>query len=130
MDEARAAIERHCIAINDRNLINYLKTVAFPFTYQNYNGLAVTINMPSEYGDTFPTPWETIISTDPDWSHTDFDEIEELARGAVSVVYKLVFRRISRTGESERPSQAIWIVVLKDGAWGIQFRHNLGRKSV
>jgi len=126
MDEALNTIERHSVAINERNLTEYLKTIVFPFTYQNYNGVAITINSEADYGTVFPTPWDIILSTEPDWSHTQFDLIEELIRGTSSVAYKLIFRRINNNGKNLPPNQAIWIAVVKEGVWGVQFRHNLG----
>ena len=71
-------------------------------------------------------PWEIIERTDPHWSHTDFDAIDEVARTSHSAVYRLSFRRISRTGQASVSFQAIWIAICRDGQWKVQFRHNLG----
>ncbi|MBH67246.1 MAG: hypothetical protein CMM58_02725 [Rhodospirillaceae bacterium] len=126
MKDPRSAIERHHMAINSRNLKNYIDTVVFPFTYQNYNGLAITIEKSDEYGIKYPTPWDIILATDPNWSHTEFDEITELMKGSNSVAYRVVFRRIDSVGSSVEQSHAIWIAVHKFDRWGVQFRHNMG----
>lgn len=126
MDAARQAVERHSDAINARNRDAYLATVAFPFTYQNYNGVALTIEAPREWGDRVPLPWDIILDTDPDWRATEFDQVDEVARSASSVVFKVGFRRISNDGVASAPYDAIWIVILWAGEWRVQFRHNLG----
>ena len=42
MHEAQVALERHARTINDRDLAAYRETMNYPFTYQNYNGVALT----------------------------------------------------------------------------------------
>ena len=127
MDAARDSIERHAQAINDRDLDVYRVTLNFPFVYQNYNGVTQFIETAAACGTTVATPWENILTTDPDWSHSDFDRIEEVARSAASVVYKVAFRRIDTAGQSSATYGAIWIATCQGDHWGIQFRHNLGR---
>lgn len=129
MDEARNIIERHANAINDRDAAAYRQTMAFPFTYQNYNGEAWTIEKPAEVGVTAPLPWEIILGTDPDWSHTQFDTLNEVARSSHSTVYKVGFRRISGAGQASAAYDAIWIATCQLGHWGVQFRHNLGLRG-
>ena len=43
MNTPKEAIRLHQKAINDRNIEEYIKTVVFPFTYQNYNGISITV---------------------------------------------------------------------------------------
>jgi hypothetical protein len=126
MDQARRSIEQHAEAINDRDLDVYRTTMNFPFTYQNYNGVALTINERTECSVSEVTPWDNILRTDPDWDRTEFDLVEEVARSVSSVVYKVAFRRIDKSGVASASYQAIWIATCKDGHWGVQFRHNLG----
>ena len=130
MDEARVAIERHAEAVNVREPDGYRRTMNFPFTYQNYNGVALTMASEAECGTSEPFPWEIIERTDPDWSHSVFDVIEEVARSVSSAVYKVSFRRIDRAGNASPPYDAVWIATLRDGHWGVQFRHNLGVRNV
>jgi hypothetical protein len=54
------------------------------------------------------------------------DNLEEVARSASSVVYKFDGSRISKLGDVDLQIQAIWIAVLTNETWGVQFRHNLG----
>ena len=61
MNTPEEAIALHQKSINDRNLEEYIKTVIFPFTYQNFNGTAITVKTSDEYRGTFPPPWETMI---------------------------------------------------------------------
>jgi len=129
MSEARAALERHAQSINARDVEAYRLATNFPFTYQNYDGIALTIASAVQCGATVPLPWEIILRADPDWHHTQFDLVEEVARSISSVVYKLDFRRVDTSGRSSRSSQAIWIVTCQREHWGVQFRHNLGRPA-
>lgn len=129
MDEAKDVVERHADAINARDIAAYRRTMAFPFTYQNYNGEALTIEQAADCGVTAPLPWEIILRTDPDWSHTEFDSLNEVARSGFSSVYKVGFRRINASGQASGTYDAIWIATCQHGRWGVQFRHNLGLRD-
>ena len=126
MDEARLAIKAHHDAINKQDAENYLETVKFPFTYQNYNGVSITIESADDYRANFEYPWSIIRRTEPGWSHSVMDNLEEVARSASSVVYKFNASRINKSGDVDLQIQAIWIAVLTNETWGVQFRHNLG----
>lgn len=126
MSDPLSALKRHAKTINEKNLENYKETMVFPFTYQNYNGVALTIERPEDCGIIAPLPWDIIHKTDPNWSHTVFDEIEGIARSNSSAAFKVTFRRIDKNKIASEPYQAIWIAVRKNNRWGIQFRHNLG----
>ena len=71
-------------------------------------------------------PWDIIKDTEARWSHTELDEIVEVARSTSSVVCKYLGRRINKLGNTDLVIQAIWIAVSINGNWKIQFRHNLG----
>lgn len=128
MNEAQVVLERHAQTINDRDLEAYRNTLNYPFTYQNYNGVALTIQSGADLGTTTETPWEIILRTNPNWLRTEFDQIEEVARSASSVVFKVGFRRLDASGNDDGVYHAIWIVTCQQGRWGVQFRHNLGRQ--
>lgn len=127
MDAARETIEHHADAINARDLDAYRATLNLPFVYQNYNGVTQFVATEAECGTTVATPWDNILTTDPDWSHTAFDRVDEVARSVSSVVFKVAFRRVDTAGKSDGTYQAIWIATCQGDHWGIQFRHNLGR---
>ena len=129
MDAARDIIERHADAINARDLDVYRATLNLPFVYQNYNGVTQYVVRAEECGTTVATPWDNILTTDPDWSHTEFDRVEEVARSVSSAVFKVAFRRVDTDGNSDGTYRAIWIATCQSGQWGIQFRHNLGRHT-
>ena len=126
MKSARGAAENHLDSINAQDIDAYLASVKFLFTYQNYNGVSITVETPEAYKSEFPMPWEIIKRTEPNWSRSDLVQLEEVARSKSSVAYKLVGRRINADGSAEPDFQAIWIAVSTSGKWGIQFRHNLG----
>ncbi len=126
MTDATSVIEQHQRAINERNLDDYLKTVVFPFTYQNFNGTAITVEKLCQYRELFPAPWEIVLKIEPNWLRTDIDEIQELAVAPTSAAYKVTLRWITSKESNSEQLQAIWIAVFKNSAWGIQFRHNMG----
>lgn len=129
MNAARDIVERHSDAINARDLEAYRATLNLPFVYQNYNGVTQYVATAAECGTSVATPWDNILTTDPDWSHTAFDSVDEVARSVSSVVFKVAFRRVDTAGHSDGTYHAIWIATCQDGHWGIQFRHNLGRHT-
>ena len=45
------------------------------------------------------------------------DKIEEVARSNSSVVYKLIMRRINKSGITDIVIQVIWITVYSKGEW-------------
>ena len=130
MEPAETALERHADAINERNFQDYLNSMVFPFTYQNYNGVALTHAKASDVDEKGGSlPWDIIIRTDPNWSHTTFDEMELVAHSVSSAVYKVAFRRVDQAGVVSLPYDAIWIATCPAGQWGVQFRHNLGMRA-
>ena len=126
MDDARLAVNAHHDAINKKDVDEYLETIKFPFTYQNYNGVSITIESADDYRENFDFPWSIIRRTEPNWSYSVMDNLEEVARSASSVVYKFDGSRISKRGDVDLKIQAIWIAVLTNQTWGVQFRHNIG----
>ena len=124
---AKETSERHMHAINKRDVAVYRQTMNFPFTYQNYNGVALTIEKDADVGVSARLPWEIIMSTDPDWHHTELEFLEEVACSESSVVFKVGFSRVDASGHAYGSYQAIWIATCQNGRWGVQFRHNLGK---
>ena len=94
-------VYKHLNSINARDEREYLDSVKFPFTYQNYNGVSITIKDEKDYKDNYQMPWNIIKDTEENWSHTDMDNIEEVARSNSSVVYKLLMRRINQLGNTD-----------------------------
>ena len=92
MNTARGAIQRHQDAIDERDLAKYTDTTVFPFTYQNYNGTAITVEKVEEYGSLFSAPWETVLAAIPDWILTKHDTGEELVAGESPTVFKVTAR--------------------------------------
>ncbi|PON14880.1 hypothetical protein C2W62_26730 [Candidatus Entotheonella serta] len=129
INTAEGVSQRHAQTINERDVEAYCQTMNFPFTYQNYNGVALTLEAVEEVGVTAPLPWDIILGTDPNWHHTDFDFMEEVARSASSVVFKVGFSRVDATGHAYGSYHAIWIATCQNGRWGVQFRHNLGLRD-
>ena len=125
-DNPEDIIQRHHDSINLQDKREYLNSVKYPFTYQNYNGVSITIKDEVDYLKNYQMPWDIIKSTEANWSHSELVNIEEVARSSSSVVFKLLVQRINNSGNIDLIIQAIWIAVLTDGNWGVQFRHNLG----
>ena len=127
MNNAEAAILEHHEAINKQDTDGYLETIKFPFTYQNFNGVALTAETLDDYKKRLEMPWEIIKRTEKKWAHSSLDLVEEVARSESSVVFKIAASRINTSGKTDITLHAIWIAVKTDGSWGIQFRHNLGK---
>ena len=100
-------VHNHHNAINTQNERMYLDSVKFPFTYQNYNGVSITIQNEEDYRENYQMPWDIIKDTEPNWTYTELDEIVEIARSASSVVYKYLGRRINKSGNTDIIIQAI-----------------------
>ena len=94
-------------AINANNEWEYLNSVKFPFTYQNYNDVSFTIESEEDYRTNYNMPWEIITDTEPYWSHIELDEVEEVARSNSSVVYKYLASRINKLGGTDLVMEAI-----------------------
>ncbi len=60
-----------------------------------------TIKDEEDYRTNYQMPWDIIKYTEPNWSHTELDEIEEVARSTLSVVFKFLARRINKTGNTD-----------------------------
>ena len=127
MNNAEAAILEHHEAINKQDTDGYLETIKYPFTYQNFNGVALTAETLDDYKKRLEMPWEIIKRTEKEWAHSSLDLVEEIARSESSVVFKIAASRINTSGKTDITIHAIWIAVKTDGSWGIQFRHNLGK---
>ena len=67
----------------------------------------------------YQRPRDIIRNTESNWSHLESDNIEEVARSKSSVVLKLLVRRINNIGHTDLVIQAIWIVVIGHGGWGM-----------
>ena len=126
MNSPEEAIALHQKAINDRNIDDYIKTVVFPFTYQNFNGTAITVERPDEYGNSYPLPWETVLSAFPNWLSTVHESVDEVVSSKLSAVFKITARWKTANDAHHKPITAIWISVKSNVKWGLQFRHNLG----
>jgi hypothetical protein len=61
MTTAEDVTQRHAQAINNRDLASYLETMNFPFTYHNYNGVALTVEKASDCGVDAPLPWDITL---------------------------------------------------------------------
>ena len=57
-------VYKHLNAINTQDEKEYLDSVMFPFTYQNYNGVSITINNEEDYRVNYKMPWNIIKDTE------------------------------------------------------------------
>ena len=127
MNTSKEAAEMHLRAISEREVEAYRRTMNFPFTYQNCNGVALTIEKAADVDVSARLPWEIILSTDPNWHHSELEFLEEVARSESSAVFKVGFCRVDASGHAYGSYLAIWIATCRNGRWGVQFRHNLGK---
>jgi len=87
----------------------------------------MTIEKAGDIGVSAIPPWENILNADPNWDHTEFKFFEEVAQSKSSAVFKVGFDRVDASGHAYGSYQAIWIAICRNGHWGVQFRHNLGK---
>jgi hypothetical protein len=127
MNTSKEAVEMHFRAISERQVGVYRQTMNFPFTYQNDNGVALTIEKAADVDVSARLPWEIILSTDPNWHHSELELLEEVACSESSAVFKVGFCRVDASGHAYGSYLAIWIATRQNGRWGVQFRHNLGK---
>ena len=62
-----------------------------------YSNFTATIKDEEDYRINYQMPWDIIKDTESNWSHTELDKIEEVARSNSSVVFKLLMRRINKS---------------------------------
>ena len=126
MDSPRLVIEKHQSAINNRDLVAYIDTTSFPFTYQNFNGTSLTVENSLQYRNIYPAPWETIIATFPEWIMTKHEDVKQVVASKSSAVFLIKAKWVTNNSSVQKPITLIWIAVKKYKKWGVQFRHNLG----
>ncbi len=49
-------VHKHHNAINSRDERGYQDSLKFPFTYQNYNGVSITVTDIEDYRTNYPMP--------------------------------------------------------------------------
>ena len=126
MDVPRLVIEKHQSAINNRDLVAYIDTTSFPFTYQNFNGTSLTVENSLQYRNIYPAPWETILATFPAWIMTKHEDVKQVVASKSSAVFLIKAKWVTNNSSVQKPITLIWIAVKKYKKWGVQFRHNLG----
>ena len=107
MSGARLVIETHQRVVNERDVKAYIETVAFPFTYQNFDGISITVETPDQYGTLYPAPWETVLSAFPDWLRTENEAVEEVVASQDSAVFMVTARWITSNKIPHKPITAI-----------------------
>jgi len=56
------------------------------------------------------------------WARSSLDSVTMRANDPVKVHFEVVFSRYTADGTKYATYQSLWIVTLKDGAWGVQAR--------
>jgi hypothetical protein len=56
------------------------------------------------------------------WARSSLDSVTMRANDRVKVHFEVVFSRCNADGTKYATHQSLWIVTLKDGAWGVQAR--------
>ena len=96
------------------------------------NALRKTLNFPhlSLFGSQFllaDTPEEFMVDFDgmrerEGWTRSSFDAIEVTSSSPDKVHYRLVFSRYGADGQAYQTASVFYVMTLKDGHWGMQFR--------
>jgi hypothetical protein len=114
---ARAPIDAFFTAFNARDNEALRKTLHYPHVRINEQG---GVNI-------WQTAAEAVTNFDglaraEGWARSTLDSVTMRANDPVKVHFEVVFSRYKADGTKYATYQSLWIVTLKDGAWGVQAR--------
>jgi hypothetical protein len=114
---ARAPIEAFFAAFNARDNEALKKTLHYPHVRINEAGGVNIWRDASEAGTNFDA-----LARSEGWARSSLDSVVMRQNDAVKVHFDVVFSRYKVEGTKYATYQSLWIVTLKDGAWGVQAR--------
>jgi hypothetical protein len=114
---ARAPIDAFFTAFNARDNDALKKTLHYPHVRINEAGGVNLWRDASEAGTNFEA-----LTRNEGWARSSLDSVTMRANDRVKVHFEVVFSRYKADGTKYATYQSLWIVTLKDGAWGVQAR--------
>jgi hypothetical protein len=115
--DARAPIEAFFKAFNARDNEALKKTLHYPHVRVNEAGGVNVWRDPSEAGTNFDA-----LTRSEGWVRSSLDSVTMRQNDPVKVHFEVVFSRYKADGVKYATYQSLWVVTLKDGAWGVQAR--------
>ena len=114
---ARAPIDAFFKAFNARDNEALKKTLHYPHVRINEAGGVNIWRDASEAGTNFDG-----LTRAEGWARSSLDSVTMRQNDAVKVHFEVVFSRYRSDGTRYATYPSLWIVTLKDGAWGVQAR--------
>jgi hypothetical protein len=114
---ARAPIEAFFKAFNARDNEALKKTLHYPHVRINEQGGVNVWQTAADAGTNFDA-----LARNEGWARSSLDSVAMRANDPVKVHFEVVFSRYKADGTKYATYQSLWIVTLKDGAWGVQAR--------
>jgi hypothetical protein len=114
---ARAPIDAFFKAFNARDNEALKKTLHYPHVRINEAGGVNIWQTAADGGTNFDA-----LTRNEAWARSSLDSVTMRANDPVKVHFEVVFSRYKADGTKYATYQSLWIVTLKDGAWGVQAR--------
>ena len=114
---ARAPIDAFFKAFNARDNEALKKTLHYPHVRINEAGGVNIWQTAAEAGTNFDA-----LTRNEGWARSSLDSVTMRANDPAKVHFEVVFSRYKADGTKYATYQSLWIVTLKDGAWGVQAR--------
>ena len=114
---ARAPIDAFFKAFNARDNDALKKTLHYPHVRINEAGNVNVWRDLSEAGTNFDG-----LTKSEGWARSSLDSVTMRQNDPMKVHFEVVFSRYKADGTKYATYQSLWIVTLKDGAWGVQAR--------
>jgi hypothetical protein len=115
-DVALAVATEYVDAFTARDLERSRAVLNYP-SVRLASGRLHTWERPEDY----VVPWDQLADHEG-WHHSTLDEVTVIQAGADKVHLAATFSRYREDGTCYASHQALWVVTLVDGHWGIQFR--------
>jgi len=113
--EAKAVMDRHMAALNDRDSDALAASLHFPH-YRFTGGKMKISKEPNSYlADFFARAGEG-------WHHSAWDFVTPIAAGPDKVHLDVQFTRYRADGSTMGMFRSLWVITRQDGSWGAQLR--------
>jgi hypothetical protein len=115
-DVARAVATEYVDAFTTRDLARSRAVLNYP-SVRLASGQVRVWERPEDY----TIPWD-LLAEHEGWHHSTLDDVTVIQAGADKVHLAATFSRYHEDGTRYATHEALWVVTLLDGRWGIQCR--------
>ncbi|MBW1711241.1 MAG: hypothetical protein JRG97_05825 [Deltaproteobacteria bacterium] len=116
--EAKKALEEFLAAFNAQDQEGAIAKLHFPF-FWIINNRVIFVPEPSK----FRVPSKELAESEG-WHRSEFDFMEVVHASEEKVHIKLAYSRYKADGTRYATHQGLWIVIKKDGRWGLTCQSN------